>query len=126
MDQRLLEAKKSLFEADVHSHFQVVVLSFEDWMFQLLHFDIDRTWSHIDILVCLISILENVTVSCALFHPNHQGIQAASQLVALADMACARHLLSCALALGALLLELLHEARSQLLLRQNLTLALAL
>ena len=41
-------------------------------------------------------------------------------------MACARHLLSCALALGALLLELLHEARSQLLLRQNLTLALAL
>ena len=108
----------------MHTSLKIVALTFESFIIELNNLDIDTSWSNIDELVRSVLVLDDVTVGRALLHPDKQAVHAASQGIALTEVASARLNLSRARTLITLLLELLHHAWADLLASDNGALAL--
>lgn len=95
-------------------------------MSQLLNFNIDCSWSYIDILICLIPVIGYKPIRRSSFNPNQNSIHAVHKFITMTHMTCRCYDATFSLTFGTLLLELLYKSWSYLLLLDNHSLALAL
>jgi hypothetical protein len=115
-----------LFQGDVNSCFEVVGLSLELGMAELLHFEHYWARSHVDKLVRCVFVRHGVAIWCAFLNENLETVDAVDEFVCMTYVAHARYCLALAAALVTLLLELLHKPRCDLLLGKNYSLTVAL
>lgn len=110
----------------MHSRLEVIASALECRMAELSHFEDNWSGTHINEFVGRILIGNLVSVRCAFFNEDLEAIHAVHEFVAVANVAFGCDNLSLSLALVALLLELLHKTRCDLLFLNSMPLALAL
>jgi hypothetical protein len=107
------------------SSFKVIARSLEHLVFDLLNSDVDVTRPHICEFISSIFEFQYFAINSSLLYENIEGVGGIGQLVSFADMTSRSVPLASALALRALSLKLLLEARHDLLHLDNLALTLA-
>ena len=84
-------------------------------MAKLFYLYVDRSWPHVNVFVSLVSVVDSVAIGRSPLHIHQNGVHRVHKLVTFAHMALRGHNDTLTSALGALCLELLHEARRYLL-----------
>jgi hypothetical protein len=107
------------------SSFEIITRSLEHLVFDLFNSDVDVTGPYISEFISRVFEFQYLAIDSSLLYENNERVDGVGQLISVADMTRRSIFLARALALRALSLKLLLEARHDLLHLDNLALTVA-